>query len=99
MSELMLGTKKPRYSLFEYRKFIREAAPFISLIAGRRIRPSEADTMSDEALTELALRIDARVDDLKKAGPGPHAAGVAGSDASSDSVVGSGDEKKEPTDH
>ncbi len=98
----MLGTKKPRYSLFEYRKFIREAAPFISLIAGRRIRPSEADTMSDEALTELALRIDARVDDLKKAGPGPHAAGstsgpAEGLVAESDSI--DGDEKKEPTDH
>lgn len=61
--------RRPRYSLDEYRKFIREASPYISLIAGRRIRPSEADTMTDEALEKLALMIDARVDDLKKNSP------------------------------
>ncbi len=57
---------RPRYHLDEYRKFIREAAPFMSLVAGRKIRPSEADTMSDEALEALALLVDQRVDALKK---------------------------------
>jgi len=63
--------RRPRYALEEYRKFIREASPYISLIAGRRIRPGEADTMSDEAVEKLALLIDARVDDLKKNSPLP----------------------------
>lgn len=62
----LVPDRRPRYSLDEYRKFIREAAPYISLIAGRRIRASEADTMSDEAVEKLALLIDSRVDDLKK---------------------------------
>jgi len=57
---------RPRYHLDEYRKFIREAAPFLSLVAGRRIHPNEAETMSDEALKTLALLIDQRVEDLKK---------------------------------
>jgi hypothetical protein len=58
--------RRPRYHLDEYRKFIREAAPFMSLVAGRRIRPSEAETMSNEALEALALLVDQRAEDLKK---------------------------------
>lgn len=61
-----MSESRPKYSLDEYRKFIREAAPYISLIAGRRIRPTEADTMTDEEITRLALQIDERVDNLKK---------------------------------
>jgi hypothetical protein len=61
--------RKPRYELSVYRKFIRDAAPYVSLIAGRRIRASEAETLSDAELRELALAIDARVDDLNKTPP------------------------------
>lgn len=57
--------KKPRYALAEYRKFIREAAPYVSIVAGRKIKPSDAETISEKDLIELALRIDSRVDDLK----------------------------------
>jgi hypothetical protein len=58
--------KIPKYTLEEYRKFIREAAPYISLIAGRKIKAAEADSMNDEELTRLALVIDERVAGLKK---------------------------------
>lgn len=61
--------RKPKYELDAYRKFIRDAAPFISLVAGRRIKASEADTMSDEDLTKLAIQIDLRVEDLNKTSP------------------------------
>jgi len=65
----MKPERRPRYSLEEYRKFIREAAPYMSLIAGRRIRPSEAETMTDEEVEKLALIVDSRVDDLNKRQP------------------------------
>ena len=58
--------RTPRYHLDEYRKFIREAAPYVSIIAGRRIRATEADQISDEDLIRLALLIDERADSLKK---------------------------------
>jgi hypothetical protein len=61
-----LSEKSPKYTLEEYRKFIREAAPYISLVAGRKIKPAEAESMSDDELTKLALIIDERVSALKK---------------------------------
>ena len=57
--------KKPRYDLEIYRKFIREAAPYVSIIIGRKLQPEEADTLSEDELVDLAVRIDSRVDDLK----------------------------------
>jgi hypothetical protein len=60
------ASTQPRYALDEYRRFIREASPYVSLIAGRRIRPNEAEQMSDEDLVKLALLIDSRVSDLNK---------------------------------
>lgn len=68
---VMTQKRKPKYELSEYRQFIRDAAPFISLIAGRRINKAEADLMTDEQLEELALKIDERVEDLNKRGPAP----------------------------
>ena len=62
--------KTPRYELSQYRQFIRDAAPFVSLIAGRRISKAEAELLTDEQMTALALMIDKRVDDLKGRLPG-----------------------------
>lgn len=61
--------KKPRYDLDTYRKFIREATPYVSIVAGRRLRPDDADRMSEQELTRLALLLDERADALK---PKPH---------------------------
>lgn len=55
---------KPNYDLSAYRKFIREAAPFVSLVIGRKVKAAEADLLSDEAMLEIAEKIDARVKDL-----------------------------------
>ena len=60
--------RKPRFELDIYRQFIREASSYVSLIAGRRIKPAEADLMSDNDLTELALKIDERVATMKPLG-------------------------------
>lgn len=57
--------KAPKYELERYRQFIREASPYVSIIAGRRLKPEDADKMSDEQISELALLIDSRVADLK----------------------------------
>jgi hypothetical protein len=57
--------KKPKYDLETYRRFVREATSYVSIIVGRKIRAEEADTMSDTEVMELALKIDTRVDDLK----------------------------------
>lgn len=59
------SSRAPRYHLDAYRKFIREASPYISVIAGRRVKPSEAESMSDQQVTEIALLIDDRVAELK----------------------------------
>lgn len=58
--------KKPRYELNVYRQFIKEASPYVSLVVGRRIQPADADLMTDEQVTQLALLIDERVKDLNK---------------------------------
>jgi hypothetical protein len=63
---MKLPPDKPRYSLEKYRQFIRDAAPYVSIVAGRKIRAAEADTITDEELTLLALLIDSRVSDLSK---------------------------------
>jgi hypothetical protein len=60
---------RPKYDLETYRKFIRDAAPYVSLIAGRRIHPSQADLMPENELIRLALLIDQRVGDLDKQNP------------------------------
>lgn len=60
---------QPRFALEAYRKFIREASPYISVIAGRRVKPADADTMTDEQVTALALVIDSRIKDLKPLKP------------------------------
>ena len=57
-------TYRPNFDLSAYRKFIREAAPFVSLVIGRKVKAAEADVLSDEALVEIAEKIDARVKDL-----------------------------------
>jgi hypothetical protein len=57
---------QPRFELEAYRKFIRDASPYISVIAGRRVKPTEAETMTNAQVTELALILDSRVKDLKK---------------------------------
>lgn len=59
------GEIQPQYELSQYRQFIRDAAPFVSLIAGRRISAVEADLLSDDQIRTLALQIDQRVKDLK----------------------------------
>lgn len=60
---------KPKYDLAVYRDFVREAAPYVSLITGKKILPSDADLMSEKSLIELALIIDSRVGDLNKSKP------------------------------
>ena len=57
--------KKPKYDLETYRQFIRDAAPYVSIVAGRKIEPFDATKMSDAQITQLALLIDSRVSDLK----------------------------------
>ena len=56
----------PRYELSSYRQFIRDAAPYVSIVAGRRIRPTDAETIPESELLVLAKLIDARAEDLKK---------------------------------
>lgn len=58
--------REPRYDLSVYRNFIREAAPYVSLVIGRRILASQAETLSEAELKAIALVIDSRVDDLAK---------------------------------
>ena len=65
----MIRRPKPKYTLDEYRKFIREAAPYVSIVAGRKLGPEDADRMSDEELTKLALALDQRAEELKKNDP------------------------------
>lgn len=55
---------EPKYDLATYRKFIRDAAPFVSLVIGRKLKSSEADLLSDEAMVEIAEKIDVRVKDI-----------------------------------
>lgn len=56
----------PKFELSRYRQFIREAAPYVSLVVGRRIRALDADKMSAQEITEIALMLDERVKDLDK---------------------------------
>lgn len=55
---------QPKYDIATYRKFIKDAAPFVSLVIGRKIHASESDLLSDEAMIAVAEKIDARVKDL-----------------------------------
>ena len=55
---------KPNFDLSAYRQFIREAAPFVSLVIGRKVKAAEADLLSDEAMLEVAEKVDSRVKDL-----------------------------------
>ena len=61
----ILQKPDPKFELSHYRKFIREAAPYVSLIAGRRISAVEADTLTDEQIRDIAHLVDSRVQDLK----------------------------------
>jgi len=62
-------SQQPRYDLETYRQFIRDAAPYVSIVLGRRIQPSEANTLTDEEMVKIALLIDSRVKDLKPQKP------------------------------
>ena len=55
---------QPKFDLPTYRKFIRDAAPFVSLVIGRKIKAGEGDLLSDDALVEIAEKIDLRVKDI-----------------------------------
>jgi hypothetical protein len=57
-------SQQPRYDLEIYRQFIRDAAPYVSIVLGRRIQPSEANTLTDDEMVKIALLIDSRVKDL-----------------------------------
>lgn len=61
----MIRKAEPKYELSRYRQFIREAAPYVSLIVGRRLSAVEADLLSDEQIRQIAIKIDERVKDLK----------------------------------
>jgi hypothetical protein len=61
----MMQKPQPRFELSKYRDFIREAAPYVSLIVGRRISATEADLLTDDQIKAIAVKIDARVKDLK----------------------------------
>jgi hypothetical protein len=55
---------QPKFEIEAYRKFVRDAAPFVSLVLGRKIHASEGDLLSDEAMLEIAEKIDERVKDI-----------------------------------
>ncbi|HVK60934.1 MAG TPA: hypothetical protein VM432_05260 [Bdellovibrionales bacterium] len=54
----------PKFELKVYRDFIREAAPYVSLILGQKVKADDADKLSDAELSKIALKIDERVTDL-----------------------------------
>lgn len=56
---------RPKFDLEVYRQFIREAAPYVSVVIGRRIQAAEANLLTDDQLVKIALIIDDRVKDLK----------------------------------
>ncbi len=58
-------SQRPRYDLEIYRQFIRDAAPYVSVVIGRRIKAGEANLMTDDELVKIALIIDSRVKELK----------------------------------
>lgn len=64
----MTTRPKPKFELDEYRKFIRDAWPYVSIVAGRKIRSEDADRLSNDEIREIALLIDERADELKKRG-------------------------------
>ena len=55
---------EPNFPLADYRKFIRDAAPFVSLVLGRKVKAAEADLLSDTEMLDIAEKIDKRVKDL-----------------------------------
>lgn len=65
----MIQKPTPRYEIARYREFIRDAAPYVSLIVGRRIAAVEADLLTDDQIREIAVKIDSRVKDMKKEQP------------------------------
>lgn len=56
----------PKFELEVYRQFIRDAAAFVSLVAGRRIHTADAELMTNEQMIQIALLIDERVESLEK---------------------------------
>jgi hypothetical protein len=61
-----VGSATLKFELEVYRQFIRDAAPFVSLVAGRKIRAEDAEKFTDEEMSILALRIDERAAALNK---------------------------------
>ena len=62
----VLKKPDPKFELSHYRQFIRDAAPYVSLIAGRRVSVVEADSLTDDQIKDIAHLIDSRVKDLKQ---------------------------------
>lgn len=62
----MTKQTEPKFELDEYRKFIREAWPYVSIVAQRKIRAEDADRLTDDEIREIALLIDERAEELKK---------------------------------
>lgn len=64
--QFMSPRTRPKHALDEYRKFIREAAPYVSVVMGRRIEALDADRFSDDEIETIAIVIDGRAEALKK---------------------------------
>lgn len=64
----MTKPPQPKFALIEYRKFIREAASYVSIVVGRKLQAADADRFTDDEIREIALLIDQRADELKKRG-------------------------------
>lgn len=56
-----VAAQNPKFPLEKYRQFIREAAPYVSIVIGRVIRGHEADTLSDEEIRHIAILVDQKV--------------------------------------
>lgn len=57
--------QKPRYELEVYRQFIRDAAPYVSVVIGRRLQAADGNLLTDDEISKIAVIIDERVKDLK----------------------------------
>lgn len=57
--------QKPRFELEVYRQFIRDAAPYVSVVLGRRLSAADGNLLTDAEIAKIAVLIDERVKDLK----------------------------------
>lgn len=62
-------SRQPLHDLESYRQFIRDAAPYVSVVIGRKLTAKDAEKFSDEEMTKIALMIDERVKALGKTAP------------------------------